>query len=57
MVVQIAKKRKITPEIAVQILNENGTFVSLEEAAKILDLMYKFAKLSIDQQFKSDRKI
>lgn len=44
------EKRSITPEKAVKILQEYGTILSIDEAKKILDFMYKFAKLAIDQQ-------
>ena len=44
------EKRSVTPEKAVKILHEHGTIITLEEAKKILDFMYKFAKLAIDQQ-------
>lgn len=43
------EKQALTPEKAVKILNENGTIVTLEEAQIILDLMYKMAKLSVNQ--------
>ena len=43
------EKRSITPEKATKILKENGTIVTLEEAQIILDLMYKMAKLSVNQ--------
>jgi|GEM_PF-1224200 len=42
--------RKVTPEIAVKILQEHGTMVSLDEAELILDFMYRFAKLVSDQR-------
>ncbi len=56
MIISLAKKRKVTPERAVQILQAHGTIVSPEEAVKILDFMYKFAKLSLDQQIKMRQK-
>jgi hypothetical protein len=43
------EKRSITAEKAAKILKENGTIVTLEEAQIILDLMYRMAKLSINQ--------
>jgi len=43
-------KRSVTPEKAVKILQEHGTIVSIEEAKIILDFMYKFGKLAVDQQ-------
>jgi hypothetical protein len=46
----LQNKRSVTAEKAVKLLKEHGTIVSLEEAQLILDLMYKFGKLAIDQQ-------
>ena len=47
----IAKhNRKITPEIAVKTLSEYGTRLSLEEAELILEFMYDFARLAVNQQ-------
>ena len=43
-------KRNITAAKAVKILAENGTKVTLEEAQKILDFMYKFGKLAIETE-------
>lgn len=39
----------IKPEIAVEVLKNNGILVSIEEAKNILEVMYFFANLSIDQ--------
>lgn len=50
MQIKQPEKRNVTPERAVKILQEYGTIVTIEEAKKILDFMYKFAKLAIDQQ-------
>jgi len=44
------EKRTVTPEKAVKILQEHGTIVSIEEAKIILDFMYKFGRLAVDQQ-------
>ena len=43
------KKRSITPEKAREILQSHGTTVTFEEARIILDFMYKFAILSVNQ--------
>lgn len=48
------EKRTITPEKAVKILQEHGTIITLEEAKLILDFMYKFAKLSVNQYVKNN---
>lgn len=42
-------KRKITPQKAVKILEEQGTEISLEQAELVLDFMYNFSKLAINQ--------
>ncbi|RZK25607.1 MAG: hypothetical protein EOO43_05070 [Flavobacterium sp.] len=47
------KKRSITPQIAVEILREHGTTVTFEEAKIILDFMYNFAILSVNQLVKN----
>ena len=46
------KKRKITPKIAIQILDEQGITITYEEAEIILEMMYNFAKLALNQQFR-----
>jgi hypothetical protein len=46
------EKRRVTPQQAVKILKEHGTIVTLEEAKLILDFLYKFGKLAIDQYVK-----
>lgn len=43
------EKRTITPEKAVKILQEHGTIVTIEEAKLILDFMYKFTTLAVNQ--------
>ena len=45
-----AQKQKITPEIAIRILKEHGTLVTVREAELILEFMYTFAKLALNQQ-------
>jgi hypothetical protein len=49
---EIAKKKKITPEEAVQILKKSGLDVSVEEAKNILQLLYILAKLEVDHYLK-----
>jgi hypothetical protein len=44
--------RSITPEKAKKILLENGLEVNEKEAQEILDLLYFFAKLIVNQNFK-----
>jgi len=46
----LPEKRTITPEKAIAILKKHGTIITFEEAKLILDLMYKFGKLAIEQQ-------
>lgn len=47
------KKRSITPQKAIEVLNEYGTTVTFEEAKIILDFMYNFAILSVNQLVKN----
>ncbi|MHB1180015.1 MAG: hypothetical protein ACYCZO_17020 [Daejeonella sp.] len=47
------EKRKVSPEKAIKILQEHGTIVTVEEAKLILDFMYKFAILAVDQIVKN----
>lgn len=47
-----AKKRKITPEEAVQILKKSGLEVTVHEAKNILELLYILAKLEVDHYLK-----
>lgn len=47
-------KRTIFPAKAVKILKEHGTEITIQEAEIILNLMYKFAKLSIIQAIEKD---
>lgn len=46
------KLRRVTPEMAVQILKEHGIKVTIAEAKIILDFMYEIGKLSVDQYVK-----
>lgn len=47
------KQRSITPQKAIEILHEHGTTVTFEEAKVILDFMYNFAILSVNQLVKN----
>lgn len=49
------EKRSITPQKAIEILREHGTIVTIEEAKLILDFMYKFAILSVNQIVKNKK--
>lgn len=49
------EKRKVTPEKAIKILQEHGTIVTVEEAKLILDFMYKFTILAVDQIVKNKK--
>jgi hypothetical protein len=48
----LTEKRTITPEKAVEILKKHGTIVTIDEAKLILDFIYKFANLTLNQMFK-----
>lgn len=43
-------KRKVTPRVALQILEKEGVKITLEEVEIVLDIMYNFAKLALNQQ-------
>lgn len=47
-----AKKSKITPEEAAQILKKSGLEVTVQEAKNILELLYILAKLEVDHYLK-----
>ncbi len=47
-----SENRSITPEKAKKILLEKGVEVTEKEAKELLDLMYFFAKLSVEQYIK-----
>lgn len=49
------ERRTITPEKAVEILQEHGTIVTIEEAKLILEFMYKFAILAVNQIVKNKK--
>jgi hypothetical protein len=40
---------QLSPENAVEILSNHGAYVSLEEAALIIEFMYKLANLALNQ--------
>lgn len=44
---RLKEKRKVTPERAIKLLAENGYELSLEQAKLVVDLMYKFADISL----------
>jgi hypothetical protein len=43
-------KQKVTPQIAIQIVEKYGGTLSFEEAEMVLEMMYNFAKLALNQQ-------
>lgn len=44
------EKRKIRPQAAVKIIEKYGGNITSEEAEIVLDLMYNFANLALNQQ-------
>ena len=46
-------KRKITAKIARQIILTDDMKISIEDAELILDMMYDFAKLALNQQLQN----
>jgi len=51
----INQKRNVTPERAVEILKKHGTIVTIDEAKLILDFIYNFAILSVNQVIKNKK--
>jgi hypothetical protein len=43
------ERRKVTPRKVKEIFAKHGSLITDEKAKKVLDLMYRFAKLSIKQ--------
>lgn len=56
MGVKISYNRNITPEQAVKILANHGTRVTLEEAKRILDVMYDFGIIAAKQMIRTQQK-
>lgn len=52
---RIPEKRKVTPDKAIEILEKYGTIVTREEAKLILDFMYKFSILSVNQIIRNSK--
>ncbi|RAJ31721.1 hypothetical protein LY11_02221 [Pedobacter cryoconitis] len=52
---RISDKRNVTPEQAIELLAEHGTKVTKEEAILILDFMYKFCILAVNQLVTNDK--
>ena len=50
------EKRDITPQKAIEILKKNGIEIDEKEALIILEFLYFFAKLSVDQYLKNEQK-
>jgi HD-GYP domain-containing protein (c-di-GMP phosphodiesterase class II) len=48
----LQEKRSMTPEKAMEILEKQGTKISIEEAKLMLDFLYKFAKLTLEHVLK-----
>jgi hypothetical protein len=52
MVPSLIEKQNVTPEQAVKILEQNGVELDEKEVQKVLEMMYFFAKLIVNQNFK-----
>ena len=52
MKVQTPEKKGVSAEQAQKLLEKHGVKISLEEAKIILEFMYEFGKLTIDQYVK-----
>jgi len=44
------EKQKVTPKIAIQVVDKYGGSITCEEAEIVLEMMYNFAKLALNQQ-------
>jgi hypothetical protein len=42
-----SRKRKITPKEALNILEKQGTIITIDEAEKVVDFLYKFGQLAL----------
>lgn len=56
MGIKISHNRTITPEQAVRKLAGHGTKVTLEEAKRILDMMYNFSIIAAKQMIREEKK-
>jgi len=62
---KLTEKRTVNAEKLVKTLDKHGTVVSIEQAKKILDLIYKLSNLSVketlnqlpERQTKQNRKV
>jgi len=54
---ELRQKRKVTAEKAVAMLKEKGVEMDEKNAEKVLDLLYFFAKLTVNQCIKGDNLI
>lgn len=43
-------KQKVTPQTAIQIVEKYGGTITYEEAEMVLEMMYNFANLALNQQ-------
>jgi hypothetical protein len=41
------ERKELTPEKSIEILQKNGTCLSLKEAEKVIEFMYELANLAI----------
>ena len=47
---------KIKPEKALEMLRKKGVDISLEQTAQVLELLRKFANITVSQYLKSQRR-
>lgn len=55
IMIKTKSKQNITPEKAIEILAKHGTIVTKEEAKLILEFMYKFSILAINQVVRNSK--
>jgi hypothetical protein len=43
----LMEKRKVTPEEVVELMQKEGEILTIEQAQKVLDFMYKMAEITL----------
>jgi hypothetical protein len=52
-----SEKRSVSPSDVIEVMAKNGVEISEENAEKLLDFMYFFGKLTVNQYVKNNSKI
>jgi hypothetical protein len=43
------KAKRITPEKVIEVFKQDGQEISMEQAEKVIDFMYKMAEIAVEQ--------